>query len=247
MEGDLVLITGVTGHIGFRVLRLALEYGYPVRAVVRSQAKADAVLSNPVLKAMEKDDKLEMVIVPDLTMPHAFDEAAKDVKYVIHCASPVPFGPPTTDDAYNEFIKPAVDATLGMLDSAFQSPSVRRIVVTSSCIAVATVAAAVSDTGETYTADTRQPEMEGPFSPGTPSLVAYAAGKVAALNRAEVWMKERRPRFDAIHLMPSFVVGRNDLCTSSGDMLAGTNRFPLDVARGQSPGDGAVAAMAMVV
>ncbi|KAK3617495.1 hypothetical protein LTR56_025258 [Elasticomyces elasticus] len=58
MSGDLVLITGATGHLGFRTLRFALEHGYNVRADVRSEAKADKIKSNSVLKAMNKEAQL---------------------------------------------------------------------------------------------------------------------------------------------------------------------------------------------
>ena len=46
MSSDLVLITGVTGHVGFRVLIFALEAGYRVRAAVRNQGKADTILAH---------------------------------------------------------------------------------------------------------------------------------------------------------------------------------------------------------
>lgn len=246
MSGDLVLITGVTGHIGFRVLRYALEHGYAVRGAVRSDAKANMVRSNGALKAMQKDEQLSFVVVPDLTAAGAFDEAVKGVKYIIHCASPIPFGPPTTDNAYEDFIKPAVDSTLEMLRAAGKEEGVQRIVMTSSCIGVAPVAAAVSDTGEWYTADTRQPEPEGAFGPGTASFVAYAASKVSALNQAEAWMKENKPHFDIINLMPSYVIGRNDLYQTTGEMLASPNSFPLNIVRSTGDGETGLAGMAMV-
>ena len=181
MPGELVLLTGATGHVGFRALQYALEKGFTVRAAVRSQQKAELVRS----KAMKRDDQLSFVVVPDFAAPHAFDEAVQGVQYVIHCASPIPFGPPTTDNAHEDFIKPALDATLGLFQSAAKAKGLKRIVVTSSCIAVAPVAAAISDTGETYTADTRQPEPADELGPGTISFVAYAASKVSALNQAE--------------------------------------------------------------
>ncbi|KAK4890502.1 hypothetical protein LTR27_010783 [Elasticomyces elasticus] len=244
MPNDLVLITGVTGHVGFRVLRYALEYGLAVRAAVRSQAKADAVRSHPTLEALDKDDLLDFVLVPDFTASGAFDKAVANVKYIIHCASPIPFASPTTDNAERDFVAPAVQTTLGILESARRVETIRRIVITSSCIAIAPVAAAVSDTGETYTAETRQPEMDTPLPPGTPSFVAYAAGKVAALNRAEAWVQEKRPRFDTIHLMPSYVLGRIDMCDSLERLQTSANSFPLDIVLGRDGGEGG---MAMVV
>jgi uncharacterized protein YbjT (DUF2867 family) len=51
MSDDLVLITGATGHLGFKVLRTALEAGYRVRAAVRSEQKTTLLKSNEILKA----------------------------------------------------------------------------------------------------------------------------------------------------------------------------------------------------
>jgi uncharacterized protein YbjT (DUF2867 family) len=39
MSNDLVLITGGTGFIGFKIIVTALQAGYSVRAAVRSDAK----------------------------------------------------------------------------------------------------------------------------------------------------------------------------------------------------------------
>lgn len=52
-HNDLVLITGVSGHVGFAVLRQALRQGYNVRAVVRSEAKAKLVGENEALKGLK--------------------------------------------------------------------------------------------------------------------------------------------------------------------------------------------------
>lgn len=85
----LVLITEATGHLGFKVLRTALEEGYHVRAVVRSEQKATPLKSNNVLKATPGFSNLSFNIVPDFLTPGAFDEAAKDTKYILHVASPI--------------------------------------------------------------------------------------------------------------------------------------------------------------
>lgn len=45
---DLILLTGATNYIGFRVLRYALQYGYLVRTTVRSEAKANVLRTNHI-------------------------------------------------------------------------------------------------------------------------------------------------------------------------------------------------------
>ncbi|KAK6433974.1 hypothetical protein LTR95_009840 [Oleoguttula sp. CCFEE 5521] len=236
MPSDLILLTGASGNIGFRTLRFALERGYSVRAVVRSQQKADAVQNNRALIELKNNSELSFVEVPDFTVKNAFDGAmTDDVKYIIHCASPIPFSAPTTDHAYEEYIKPAVDSTLEVLRSAAKRPSISRVVITSSGIGVIDLAAAFSDTGKVFTGDSRQANVDGPFEPGTPSFVAYAAGKVNALNAAEDWVKQHQPHFDVIHLMPTYVLGRNDMCDSVASMQLDSNSIPLNLLLGKEP------------
>ena len=131
MANDLILLTGATGHLGFKVLRTTLEAGYHVRAAVRSEQKATLLKSNHVLQATSGFFNLSFIIVPDFLTPSAFDEATKDAKYIIHVASPSVTKLPENDDYDAHFIQPAVQGSLGVLESARKSRTVTRIVVTS--------------------------------------------------------------------------------------------------------------------
>ena len=110
---DLVLLTGGTGHLGFRVLLSALEAGYSVRAAVRSEKKAETIMNNAVLKALNRGSQLSFVVVADFHVEGAFDEAVKGVKYIIHVASPIPTGMPADGDYDKMYLKPAVQGTYG--------------------------------------------------------------------------------------------------------------------------------------
>src|SRR5262249_7514481 len=150
------------------------------------------------------------VIVPDLAVPGAYDEAVKDVKYVIHIASPITTGDKLTQAQFKEyFIKPAVQGTIGMLESAAKSPSIRRIVITSSTAALIPFEKMMSGSEDhTYTAEDRIPFSDGPYAF---EFQAYSASKTAALNEAEAWMTKTKPHFDLVHIHPSIVEGQNEL------------------------------------
>jgi len=120
---------GGTGFLGAWILKTLLEDGFMVRAAVRSQSKADYLKS----RFVEHEDKLEFVIVEDITTPGIFDEAVKGVDAVLHTASPLTGPDPLVEP--DKLIKPAVDGTLGVLKSALNSPTVQRIVVTASVAA----------------------------------------------------------------------------------------------------------------
>ncbi|KAH9896685.1 NAD(P)-binding protein [Cubamyces lactineus] len=126
-----VLVTGANGYIAVWVVKTLLEQGYSVRGTVRSESKATHL--RETFKSF--GDKLEIVIVEDITKEGAFDEAVKGVDAIEHTASPFHFRAVEPD----ELIVPAVQGTTGILKSAQKyGTSVKRVVITSSCAAVLT-------------------------------------------------------------------------------------------------------------
>jgi nucleoside-diphosphate-sugar epimerase len=233
---NLVLITGVTGHIGFRTLIQALEAGYWVRAAVRSHSKAQTILSNPKIQALNAGLRLTFTIVPNLACLSAYDEAVEGCRFIIHIASPLMMGKlPPGKDEHAYFIRPAVRGTLGMLKAAKKCGTVRRVVITSSLVAIVPLAQL---TGAEWTDRAVQPTDRIPFveGPYESEFAAYAASKVAALSAAENWMRTQNPKFDVVHLHPSFVQGRNDLAAHTRDAMKGTNSIILGMALGKKMG-----------
>jgi uncharacterized protein YbjT (DUF2867 family) len=100
---SLVLITGATGHVGFRTLIHALSAGYSVRAAVRSQAKAITLLSHHQIRSLNPGLRLTFAIVPDLSTLDAYEEAVRGVGYVIHIASPLISGCKVPISGYEAF------------------------------------------------------------------------------------------------------------------------------------------------
>lgn len=220
----LILLTGSTGHVGFRTLRYALEKGYAIRAAVRSEAKAETVRTNRALAHIDElGSKLSFIIVPNFLADGAFDEAVKGVTYVIHIASPIP-GKTDQSDLEAAFIKPAVQGTLGLFESAKKEATVERIVVTSSAVAIPPIDVVTGQTQTDYKfkAEDRAKEIPPPFPN---DAVAYVASKIAALHRGEAWMQKERPTFDVIWIIPSYVGGRDDLVHATAEFNHGTNRL----------------------
>ncbi|KAK3178512.1 hypothetical protein OEA41_000648 [Lepraria neglecta] len=205
MTGELVLVTGASGHMGFRAVVNALEAGYHVRAAVRNQAKADVILAAPSIKALASGTKLTFVFVPDIIADGAYDETVKDV----------------TDDYERDAIQPAVKGTTGVLKSALKAPTVKRIVITSSIIAVIPWNDfIVEETDQVFTADDRIPDS---YPPIVHHFQAYAAAKARALNATDKFMETEKPHFEVSNIMPSFFIGKNELITDAKYILSGTN------------------------
>ena len=218
MSGDLVLLTGASGHMGFRALVEALSAGYSVRAAVRSQNKADLILAAPSIKALSPGSKLQFVIVPDILADGAYDEAVKGVMYIVHCASPIAV---PTDDYERDIIEPAIEGTVGILNSAAKAPSVKRVVITSSCLAVIPWEDFIAKESEhVFGPDETIPDISGPYGH---HFEAYAASKVNALNATTRWVRAQKPHFDLINMLPSFFIGKNELVTEANGILNGTN------------------------
>lgn len=233
MAGELILATGTTGHVGYRTLIEALSKGYRVRAAVRSESKIAEIKAakstQPYL------NQLSFTIVPKIDKDGAFDEAVKGVDYVVHIASPLAV--PSDDDEAN-IVQPAIKGTLSILYSALKQSSIKKVVITSSVAAVSPD----SPTG-TYTADNVEEDPQGPY-PHT--FAAYVASKKLAYNRSRDFIAKEKPHFTVVNIMPTFIVGPNELATTTDAVRSGSNAIALNVLFGVNNPNGMPAAVVHV-
>jgi nucleoside-diphosphate-sugar epimerase len=232
---ELVVLTGATGFLGFKILTVALKAGYRVRCVVRSQSKIENILSTPSIKALNpSNEQLSWVTVLDMTVPGAYDEAVQGATYVIHAASPIPsFGDeaPTPEAYETHFVQAARKGTIGMLESIRKAGGVKRIVITSSIVALVPFYYFLGEGDDKiFNADSRIPLAPGPY---TLEFEAYSASKVAALNESEAWIKDSQPNFDLITIFPGWIFGRDELSTTAENFESGsTNSVLLGILKG---------------
>jgi len=221
MAGELVLVTGGTGFIGIKVIQLALKAGYSVRAAVRSQQKADAVLETPTVKSINPGSRLTFTIVPDILAENAYNEAASGVRYIIHVASPVIKGEGFPPEQWESaIVEPAIKGTSSILEAAYKTEGIKRIVITSSEVAIIPWEEFIAKEVDTVFDD----KYEIPFPTGPYSHIfeAYAASKVRALVFTKKFIKEKKPEWNVINIMPSFVVGENEMITDPKLISDGT-------------------------
>jgi nucleoside-diphosphate-sugar epimerase len=233
MAGDLVFITGGSGHLGYKVIVDALQAGYRVRAAIRNQSKADLILAGPSIKSINPGKNLEFVIVPDIEASNAYDEVVKGASYIIHCASPLASSTPPGADLDKHLVQPAVNATLSILTAAQKEPTIKRVVITSSIVALVGGEQLSAPSTIVTNEKSRAPSTTGPYANG---FAAYGASKVKALNEAEAWVKREKPSFDVAYIMPSFITGRNELVTDVKDIYYGSNRKTMGAVTGQDVG-----------
>jgi nucleoside-diphosphate-sugar epimerase len=127
-----VLVTGASGYIGSWIVRRLLEAGYTVHGTVRNPQKTTGLEHLDKLAA-EHPGRLHL-FQADLLETGSFDEAMNGCELVMHTASPFLLSGYT--DAQEALIRPALEGTRNVLDSVNRTPSVKRVVLTSSVVAI---------------------------------------------------------------------------------------------------------------
>ncbi|GAA98285.1 uncharacterized protein L969DRAFT_47020 [Mixia osmundae IAM 14324] len=181
--GDLILITGVTGFLATHVVGAALEAGYKVRGTVRDLSKGDSLSE----LYPSRKDQLELVEVKDL-IHSDLTEAFKDVKAIIHTASPYVIQ--GIEDPEKQLLSPAIEGTLNVMRAA-RAASVQRVVITSSFAAVTLFDKGGPWRDYTYTEDDWNPAtFEQANDASKPGAWIYSASKALAEKAAWNFAKE---------------------------------------------------------
>lgn len=137
--GSLILVTGANGYIASHVVDQLLSYGYSVRGTVRSTLRSSWLA--PLYESRHTSPSLQLVEIPNITAPGAYDAALKDVTAVIQTASSTNL----SDDP--SVVQTAIDGNLNILSAvrnanlarkaAGYEPPIERVVLTSSSWAAA--------------------------------------------------------------------------------------------------------------
>ncbi|PVH95774.1 NAD(P)-binding protein [Periconia macrospinosa] len=198
-----LLITGITGYIGFQTLIIALQRGYSVRGVIRNHESIATLRSKSSLIARCLDNgNLDLVIVPDFLQKGGLLKHMGGITTIVHLASPLAS---QSEDYEHEIIVPAVKMVQVVLEAAAQTPSVSRVIITSSCVTLVPFQWNFSpDSERLYTA---QDINSSPIKPYGSPMEAYWASKALARVTTRDFMKDTKLHFDFVNLLPSVVIG----------------------------------------
>ncbi|CAN1750932.1 Phenylacetaldehyde reductase [Linum perenne] len=242
-EGKTVCVTGASGYIASWIVKLLLSSGYTVKASVRDPSPPSLSLSFlrpfpdiillPVLtfndpkktehlRSLEGASDRLVLFKANLLEEGSFDSGVEGCVAVFHTASPFYHD---VKDPQLELIDPAVKGTLNVLSSCAKTPSIKRVVLTSSIAAVA------------YNGKPRTPEVvldETWFSNPDfcrESKLWYVVSKTLAEEAAWKFAKEKG--MDLVSINPAMVIGpllQPTLNTSAAAVLsimkAGAQTFP---------------------
>lgn len=128
-----VLVTGANGYVASWIVKKLLDQGFTVHAAVRSPEN-EAKVGHLTALANNAPGTLHF-FQADLLHEGAYKEAMKGCEVVFHTASPFTLD---VKNPQKELIEPAVQGTANVLQSANETGSVKRVVVTSSCAAMFT-------------------------------------------------------------------------------------------------------------
>jgi nucleoside-diphosphate-sugar epimerase len=232
----LILLTGATGHIGFRTLVVALRTTHAVRVAIRKPDQEAKIRNAPSIQPYLSS--LSFTLVPDMAAPNAFTAAIKDATYVIHVASPIPMKPDVQAQlgdgkSFRDVLyDPAVNGTLEILRAAANQQGVKRVVITASGN-ILSCTVGIRDCRPT---DIRPcPSDEEADAMTVPGL-AYKTSKILAVAAAQKFMGEEERGFDIVIACPGYVQGAHELAGSVGELKTSTSRATVDIATGEELG-----------
>ncbi|MGU7769177.1 NAD-dependent epimerase/dehydratase family protein [Burkholderia sp. MR1-5-21] len=126
-----VMVTGATGYVAGWLVKRLLDAGLTVHAAVRNPDDA-AKLRHLDRIAASAPGKLRYFRA-DLLRPGSYADAMAGCQVVFHTASPFKID---VRDPQTELIDPALLGTRNVLETVNATPSVKRVVLTSSCAAI---------------------------------------------------------------------------------------------------------------
>lgn len=187
MPNGTVLVSGANGFIAAHAIEHLLARGTKVIGTVRDPGDP----RHAVLKTMPGAENLRLAAA-DLLDSDPFTALAVEASAVLHMASPYVMN---VKNAERDLVEPAVKGTLSMLEAAAASPTVKRVVLTSSMAAVTDEPPAhvlTEDDWNTSSSLTRNP---------------YYFSKVQAERAAHDFMAREKPGFDLVVINPFLVIG----------------------------------------
>lgn len=190
-----VLVTGATGYVAGWLIKDLLEAGVTVHAAVRDPANTEKFkhLDDIASKASGSIKYFKT----DLLSNGSYAEAMQDCSIVFHTASPFTIN---VKDPQKELVDPAKLGTRNVLSQAKKTPSVKRVVVTSSCAAIYGDNVDLNKVpNQIFTEDIWNTSSSLEYNP-------YSFSKTEA--EKEAWkIAESQKQWDLVTVNPSLVMG----------------------------------------
>lgn len=190
-----VLVTGASGYVAGWIVKKLLDEGHKVHAAVRNPHDKSQI--GHLINLAENSAGSVEFFKADLLEDGSYDAAMQDCSIVFHTASPF-FN--KVKDPQRELIDPALKGTENVLASVNRTPTVKRVVLTSS------VAAIIGDAKDclNYPGETATEEQWNISS--SLEHQPYSYSKTIAEKKA--WeIAKQQSHWDLVVINPSLVIG----------------------------------------
>lgn len=190
-----VMVTDATGYLGSWVTKGLLDAGVTVHAAVRDPQNASKVAH--LNRLAEQAPGTLHLFAGDLLRPGSYDQAMEGCSIVIHTASPFIRA---VADPQRDLVAPALQGTRNVLAGVERTPSVTRVVLTSS------IAAMYGDAVDIRRYPGRIVTETCWNTTSSLSHEPYPYSKTLA--EKEAWrLAERQDRWSLVTINPSMILG----------------------------------------
>lgn len=191
-----MLVTGANGYVASWLVKQLLEQGCVVHATVRNQSNQDKI--KHLLDLANKHSGRLKLFDANLLETSAFDAAMAGCGTVFHTASP--FIMRNLKDPQTELIEPAVEGTRNLLMAVNRTDSVKRVVLTSSTVAI------YGDAKEVLDLPNGRFDESIWNTSSSAEHQAYSYSKTLAEH--EAWrIAEQQNNWDLVVINPGFILG----------------------------------------
>lgn len=191
-----VLVTGGTGYLASWIVKQLLQDGFTVHATVRDKSNEEKYQHLLNINELSKGNL--KIFEADLLLQNSFCEAMKGCELVIHTASP--FKITGIKNPEKELVQPALQGTRNVLFTANDTESVKRVVLTSSTVAMVGDAIDVTKLNDGVATEkswnTTSSTKHQPY-PYSKTMAEKEAWRIA----------KKQKRWDLVVINPGFILG----------------------------------------
>ncbi|KAI7152456.1 hypothetical protein KC349_g8972 [Hortaea werneckii] len=204
------LVTGANSFVAAYIIVELITEGHTVTSVVRRSSAGDKLLAD----YPEWNGNFDFQVVEDYSRKGAFDAIFQARKYdhIVHTAAPMPKA--SALDFDEDFLRPGVDGTLGLLDSAkTYSPTVKSLAITGSANSVAgtifSIMARLPEENKVneYTNDMWNDIIPNSARESQSPYIMYCSSKKETELAVWEWMRTKNPNFSVTVLLPALILG----------------------------------------
>lgn len=190
-----VMITGATGYVAGRIVEKLLKEGLTIHAPIRNPDNQEKL--KYLNEIADNSDGTIKYFKADLLTPDSYKEAMQECELVYHTASPFAT---SVKDAQRDLVAPALIGTENVLNTVNKVDSVKRVVLTSSCVSI------IGDAKDLLELPNHVADENIWNSTSSVKHQPYNYSKTVA-EKAAWKINKAQDRWDMVVINPSFVLG----------------------------------------